>query len=428
MNAEEVAKFEEEFKAFFDEKKLVEKARELGWFQRVRDIEVRPLVLSLLSALFSQDIRTLSQCHSHYVMKTEKMVTYQPFYLKLTHPEAPSFFSWLVQELLSKKVQHILQPLHLSKLRMFEDIWIQDGSFLRFQDGLSSAYPSKWKHAPAGCKLHLTYGLFEDKPLSIQISDDCKAEKHFLPDPSSVKGKLLLLDRGYFDQTYVTQILQAGGDIIVRAKKNLNPVLVGIFHNGCLIPQDAMTWKHLRSQCIGKNIDALVRWKKTNTDLRLIGLWNPKTQQHTWLLTTLDSCWTPEEVGVLYRLRWQIELCFKKWKSHANLKTFQTDSLAFAETFLYASLVVSLFWRFCTHTAEYLSNTPLSASRSLSLFGSTFSKLAERLLQNEPLYPTLQFLFSALSRFSSRSHPKRELKKGRMQLGLVHTVQQDVFT
>ncbi len=40
----------------------------------------------------------------------------------------------------------------------------------------------------------------------------------------------------------------------------------------------------------------------------------------TWLLTNVPPDFSAEAIGQLYRLRWQIELLFKDWKSYANLR------------------------------------------------------------------------------------------------------------
>jgi hypothetical protein len=42
-------------------------------------------------------------------------------------------------------------------------------------------------------------------------------------------------------------------------------------------------------------------------------------------------------VGRLYRFRWQIELCFKEWKSYANLHQFDTANAHIAEGLIWAS-------------------------------------------------------------------------------------------
>ena len=44
-----------------------------------------------------------------------------------------------------------------------------------------------------------------------------------------------------------------------------------------------------------------------------------------FLVTNLDAeVFSTQQISDGYRLRWQIELLFKEWKSHANLRTFNT--------------------------------------------------------------------------------------------------------
>ena len=50
------------------------------------------------------------------------------------------------------------------------------------------------------------------------------------------------------------------------------------------------------------------------------------------LVTNLArSRFSAEQVGQLYRLRWQVELLFKEWKSYANLHAFDTSKAGIAE-------------------------------------------------------------------------------------------------
>ena len=46
-------------------------------------------------------------------------------------------------------------------------------------------------------------------------------------------------------------------------------------------------------------------------------------------------------VGQVYRLRWQLELLFKEWKSHANLRAFSTVNRSIIEGLIWAAIVVS---------------------------------------------------------------------------------------
>ena len=57
-------------------------------------------------------------------------------------------------------------------------------------------------------------------------------------------------------------------------------------------------------------------------------------------------------VGRLYRFRWQIELCFKEWKSYANLHQFDTANAHIAEGLIWASLCAAVLKRFLAHAAQ----------------------------------------------------------------------------
>jgi hypothetical protein len=57
-------------------------------------------------------------------------------------------------------------------------------------------------------------------------------------------------------------------------------------------------------------------------------------------------------VARLCRFRWQIELCFKEWKSYGNLHQFDTANAHIAEGLIWASLCAAVLKRFLAHAAQ----------------------------------------------------------------------------
>ncbi|KFZ44557.1 hypothetical protein KD27_05490, partial [Smithella sp. D17] len=312
MDYERMTGFYQQFKAFFQAEDMNHIAKQIGWFHRQRKLTAFHLVLALLAAMLATTAKTITQLQGIFAVLTAQSISYQPFYDKLRHPQCAVFFQHLLRLLLSRWSLQVLAPSKESKLSNFEDILIQDGSSLRLHRDLAGVYPGRWDHSPAAVEIHLTYSLFQEKPVRLVIAPDKFAEKHYLLEACKAKGKLILLDRGYFDRHYVAQVKQAGGDVLVRAKSNLNPRIVGLICDGKHQPIAHLPLKSIRSQIFGKNIDAIVRWKDLDFDFRLLGLWNPKTNVHIWLLTTLGMDWEATEIGQLFRLRWQVELCFKE--------------------------------------------------------------------------------------------------------------------
>ena len=74
---------------------------------------------------------------------------------------------------------------------------------------------------------------------------------------------------------------------------------------------------------------------------------------HMALVTNLPSeDFDLASVRELYRLRWQIALLFKEWKSSADLHAFRTANPCIAEGLLWASLAAALLKRFVAHVTE----------------------------------------------------------------------------
>lgn len=63
---------------------------------------------------------------------------------------------------------------------------------------------------------------------------------------------------------------------------------------------------------------------------------------HALFLTSLDPLDYPaERIGVLYRLRWQVELAFKRLKSLLNLDTLRAKDPDLARAWIYANLIAA---------------------------------------------------------------------------------------
>lgn len=415
--------FYHQFKTFFQEDEMLRLARKIGWFHRIRVLSPYHLVLTLLAAMLSKSAKTITQLQSYFCALSSRIVSYQPFYDKLAQPQCPIFLKSLLRLLLSRWSLRVLEPMPSSKLSQFQDILIQDGSSLRLHPELAEVFPGRWLHSPAAVEIHLTYSLFQESPARLIVAPDKEAEKNYLFAPSEAKGKLVLLDRGYFDRAFVKNVADAGGHVVVRARKNLNPLIVGLFCNDKLTPVGDVPLKKLRPYLHGQSVDAIVRWKDLSYNFRLLGLWNPQTEEHTWLLTTLDLSWSKEEIGQLYRLRWQVELCFKEWKSSGNLRRFCTRNPEIAESLLLASLMATAVWKMMTYSAEgSFGEKPLSTARSLSCLGFMFSFLSMAMFRGDEFKEVWENCLTLIHNLGGRFNTKRECEKGRRSLGLKHVL------
>ncbi len=137
---------------------------------------------------------------------------------------------------------------------------------------------------------------------------------------------------------------------------------------------------------------------------------------HTNLCCTLFSA---AEIGQLFRLRWQIELLFKEWKSHANLHRFDTSKAAIAEGLSWASLLAATLKRFITHAGEQLLGVELSTQRVAKAARHLLDNILKSLLRGaRPLPRVLGRAFAYMRDNTRRAHPTSDRETGRLAAGL----------
>src|SRR5438874_10063444 len=126
-----------------------------------------------------------------------------------------------------------LKVLGFTKGRAFAEfrhILIQDGSAVAIHDALREVFPGRFKAVkPAAVELHTTMDLLCDAPTIVVLTPDTTSEQAFLPEPATLRGSLLLADRGYLDLHYLRRVQDAGGFFLIRAKAGMNPQVVEAF-------------------------------------------------------------------------------------------------------------------------------------------------------------------------------------------------------
>ena len=89
---------------------------------------------------------------------------------------------------------------------------IQDGSSFAAKPALDRTFPGRFTTIePAAVKVHATYSGFFDEVRAVQIAPDADAERPFLPQPSTLKARWLLADRGCPTVPYFEAVREQGG-------------------------------------------------------------------------------------------------------------------------------------------------------------------------------------------------------------------------
>jgi hypothetical protein len=305
----------------------------------------------------------------------------------------------------------------------FQDIVIQDGSSFALKASLQTAFPGRFTALePAAVEVHATYSGFADEVCAVQIAPDKEAERQFLPDPATLKDRLWLADRGYPSVPYFEAVRAQGGSFIVRLTRSYDPWVCAAWVEGvrAAVPTRIRLSRFL-AQRAGHRLDLDVEFERGPrvVEFRIVVV-PGRDAAMTRLCTNLPR--TPfslDLVARLYRFRWQIELCFKEWKSYANLHQFDTANPHIAEGLIWASLCAAVLKRFLAHAAQRVGDgTAMSTRRVAMCAHHILDTLITALRLGVGLLRALRRGLAYLLANARRAHPNRDRRLGRLRAGL----------
>jgi hypothetical protein len=401
-------------------------ARETGFLRRKRELLPYILVLAIVATLGIGKAEWIADILRAYNKLAGDNFAYKPFHNRLVKWTFGRWMRRLLEVALTKLAIQVLAAVPGHKLERFDDILIHDGTSFAIKASLKKVFPGRFKkNAPAAVELHVTMSGLKNGPKAIRLAPDKEAETHFRPDPATVTRCLLLGDRAFQDQRYFAALQLAKGFFIIRGTKNIKPRILRAYDaRGRRVRK--LEGKTLSHRLLPRySVDLDISWGPWAG--RLAILYVPgrgRKKVYTYLHTNLDRAdFTMDDVGHLYRLRWQVELMNKDWKSYANLHKFHTGKKAIAEGLIWGSILASVVKRYITHATELITRVELSTQRAASSALHYLHDIVRALTL--PSMETLETLVCAitsamafLTTNAKRAHPKRDRIKGRLRFGL----------
>jgi hypothetical protein len=255
-------------------------------------------------------------------------------------------FTQVTVDFLEALFRHAVQKrLHADRtlaplLERFPAVLLQDATTIVLPDELSDRFPGcggSYGGGQAAIKLQTRFNLKSGAldAVSLEAGRDCDQRTPLQWDTAS-PGTLRIADLGYFDTkvfhhlnthqqlwisrlAFGTEILTRDGAPIARIDDLFAPaqtvvdqeILMG---KDAKIPCRIVVWRvpHEVAERRRRKLLAIARDKG-----------NPPPSQKRldwcdWMIFVTNASseqLSPQEIGVLYRARWQIELLFKRWKS-----------------------------------------------------------------------------------------------------------------
>lgn len=424
-----LSRIEAQLKAGLGRNTLERRGRRSGFERRTaRVITTTEFVTSLLHSLGTRRVESLADLHRDFNADHGTSVNYKPYYERLDSRGFVELMRSLFEDLLCTLYQQALSPLRGSVLSCFEDVVIHDGSSFALHDGLAGAFPGRFTTiSPSAVELHATMSLLHDQLTSLTLAPDSESERHYVPDPTELSGKLFLADRGYDSTAFMEQIQQAAGSFCIRIRTGLDPFVTKIHRPGCRYRK--LEGKRLSSVIgllpKGKLHDLDIEWRHRDgaprNAYRLLLRYHGPERGWTRLMNNLPrERFAARDVLAAYRLRWQVELYFKELKSYANLRAFSTCKPHIAEGLIWASLCVAFLKRFFAHSCQQATARVAISTRRVAMSSHAFLGTFFRCLRDgfTNLRAVLLDIFALLEVNARRSNPQRERKSGRLALNL----------
>lgn len=423
MSTSELTRFTGALSRALSTEEVNQIGRDTGQSERLRTVTPHRLFLAIVAALAGSKIESIADLQREFNHHNDATVAYKAFYNRLARHGFVAFMRHMFARLVEHLRIQTLTPAGQTAVARFKDIVIQDGSSFALKQQLQHVFPGRFTATdPAAVELHATYSGFSDEVSCVQLAPDKEAERQFLPEPSTLKDKLLLADRGYPGVPYFEAVREHGGSFIVRLTCSHNPWVRAAWIDGKRVPlPKPVRLSSFVAQNANRRMDLDVEYKrgKDVTTFRVVVLpGNEETM--TRLCTNLPR--TPfslDLVSRLYRFRWQIELLFKEWKSYANLHKFDTANEHIAAGLIWASLCAAVLKRFLAHAAQLVGGKPISTRRVAMCAGHIIDELVTALLACVSIAAVLRDGLAFLLANARRSNPKRDRKTGRLRSGLL---------
>ncbi len=396
----------------FGAEEIIEAARRLGAIERQRKIDLPALVEATVMAL-SPVAGTQTTIYSLYCALAGHTLAPSAFYERFTQP-----FAALMGDLALRAIRAVLavEPTDAEGrglgrlLEHFADVRVADSTCHLLHRLAACWAPSTNKERPAAFKLHSIVSLRQNVPVELHFSPQRDHDNGELDERALEPGTLFLADLGYVDHARVLRLLLRDVHTLMRLKLSENPVIRRVVVGGG--EKKAARGKKLDDAIdegvlvfttgvtdLDVDLEAKIDGQQVKRTVRLVGLSDPAIEDGDprWYLTTVPrEVFTPEQVGLAYRLRWDIELLWKHLKSGLGLSAIRAWRVESVQALVYGKIVAVALARLLEFSLREATRehavgqlaivltlnrlVPMMMAMSLQERGVTLAEMEKRLL------------------------------------------------
>jgi Transposase DDE domain len=301
----------------------------------------------------------------------------------------------LLKDLVQQALVSFRQKTRLPEavLAHFNAVHLLDSSLIALPDHLRETFPGSRKRiSPAEMKVQLSFdylsGNLNAVDVQTGISPDQKCE---LLVEWAEPGSLSLVDLGYFKKGHLEAIDRKGAYFLSRLQTQTNLYQQAEDSEPIDLPRflaelpgnTGEVWLYMKAdkrafpvRLVYARLPKAVaeeRRRKAHANAKRRG--KTCSERHLGLLdyalfvTNVPSDWlSPHQVMLVYRVRWQVELIFKLWKSQAQLDVVSNCRLERVMCQFYARLLGIILFHWSVAPSRILPVGEISLPKAFAVF------------------------------------------------------------
>lgn len=220
----------------------------------------------------------------------------------------------------------------------FSKLFIFDSSTIRlFSDIMKGVgrNPKNEGKKKGGLKVHMMIDAHSDTPQFVKISEAKQHDKQFLQYLNLAAHSMIVFDRAYNHYLQFAHWTNQQVNFVCRLKKNaVYQVQQTVFEQDIESNQSGvLSEQHIH-----------INYKEENQEktlcLRKVAYRDDKGRMYEFITNNFEI--SREEVAFLYKLRWNIELLFKKLKQNFQLHYFYSETENGIKTQIWCTLIAQL--------------------------------------------------------------------------------------
>lgn len=237
-------------------------------------------------------------------------------------------------------IEHFKPILSVSQIDKvsFKELFIFDSTTIKlFSDVMKGVgrNPKNEGRKKGGLKVHMLIDAHANTPTFVKISEAKSHDKHFIQYLNLPAHSMVVFDRAYNQYLQFAKFTEQQINFICRLKKNAVYEIIEETFTQTLTEKQSGVMKaehiHLKYQ--------QEKQQKTLC-LRKVTYRDDKGRMYEFISNNFEI--SNEEVALIYKIRWQIELLFKKLKQNFQLHYFYSETENGIKTQIWCTVIAQL--------------------------------------------------------------------------------------